>query len=155
MVCVNRPLTRQGNGMVCVNRPLPRQGNGMVCVNRPLTRQGNGMVCMNRPLKRHGYGMVCVNRPQTRTAAHDLQNPGYNSNPSFASCITIGTASNINIAQQQPALRPPQIEHALPLGHVHYRSRGRGVSAAGATEIDHATHDPTVLLWIITGTFAF
>jgi hypothetical protein len=23
------------NGMVCVNRPLKRQGNGMVCVNRP------------------------------------------------------------------------------------------------------------------------
>jgi hypothetical protein len=22
MVCVNRPLTRQGNGMVCANRPL-------------------------------------------------------------------------------------------------------------------------------------
>jgi hypothetical protein len=26
------------------------------------------------------------------------------------------------------------------------------VSAAGATEIDHATRDPALLLWIITGT---
>jgi hypothetical protein len=25
----------QRNGMVCVNRPLKRQGNGMVCVNWP------------------------------------------------------------------------------------------------------------------------
>jgi hypothetical protein len=56
MVCVNRPLKRQGNGMVCVNRPLKWHGNGMVCVNRPLKRHGNGMVCVNRPLKRHGNG---------------------------------------------------------------------------------------------------
>ena len=29
------------------------------------------------------------------------------------------------------------------------------MSAAGATEIDHATHEPAVLLWIITGNVHF